>query len=182
MSNLRAEIIIDYSQVKQFEIHKQNVEKGWHDGNRSFAQFVCLFHSEVSEGVEGLRKLLMDTHLKEFPMLVVEMADTYIRVLDYFGMLNHRWSPALAFTERVLSGDRPTDLANLHATLSEAWNQRGNGEYSRWQLQRAAVMCWRIVEDEGFDMEEIVQTKLDYNKTRPDHMKAARDAEGGKKW
>ncbi|AAM28381.1 hypothetical protein [Vibrio phage VpV262] len=168
-----------YCQTTQAAIYQQNKEKGWHDEPRSFAQFTCLFHSEVSEGVEGLRKLLMDTHLVEFPMLVVEMADTFIRVLDYLGMKNISWDDGIS--EWSLTDDRPTDLANLHACLSEAWLQRGN-LFQNYQLQRAAVLAWRIVEAEGYDMAQIVATKLNYNKHRPDHMKAARDAAGGKKW
>ena len=168
-----------YCQAKQGAIYAQNVEKGWHDDERSFAQFACLFHSEVSEGVEGLRKILMDTHLKDLPMLVVEMADVYIRILDYTGSKGIGWDDGI--TEWRVTDDRPTDLANLHACLSEAWLQRGN-LFQNYQLQRAAILAWRIVEAEGHDMAAIVDAKLAYNKTRPDHMKAARDADGGKKW
>lgn len=181
MNKTKLNDIAAYSAMSQVTIYRQNVEKGWHDDARSNAQFICLFHSEVSEGVEGLRKILMDTHLKEYPMIVVEMADTYIRILDHFGMYNVFWNKQY-LTERLLTGDRPTDLANLHATLSEAWNMRSNSDIWFYQLQRAAILCWRIVEDEGYDMKEIVEAKVEYNRTRPDHSREHREAEGGKKW
>jgi hypothetical protein len=172
-------IITDYYKQMQPAIYKQNCEKGWHTGKRSQAQFICLFHSEVSEGVEGLRKLLLDTHLTEFPMVVVEMADTAIRILDYLGSKKVNWDDGLS--EWKLTDDLPTNLANLHACISEAWMQRGN-LFHTYQLQRAAVLAYRIVAAEGYSMEQILEAKVQYNKNRPDHDPAVRDAAGGKKW
>jgi len=133
-------IITDYYKETQPKIYKQNCEAGWHDDDRSVAKFICLFHSEVSEGVEGLRKILLDTHLVEYPMVVVEMADTAIRILDYLGMHKVNWDDGLS--EWKLTDDCPTDLANLHACISEAWLQRGN-LFHTYQLQRAAVLALR---------------------------------------
>lgn len=49
---------------------------------------MALVHSEVSEGLEGFRKSLMDDHLPHRPMVEVEMADAIIRILDLAGALN----------------------------------------------------------------------------------------------
>jgi len=51
------------------------------------ASKMCLVHSEISEGVEGMRKGLMDDHLPHRPMLEVELADAVIRILDLSGFL-----------------------------------------------------------------------------------------------
>lgn len=51
------------------------------------AEKLCLTHSEISEGMEGLRKNLMDDKLTHRPMLEVEMADAIIRMLDLSGAL-----------------------------------------------------------------------------------------------
>ena len=49
---------------------------------------IALIHSEISEGLEGYRKDLMDDHLPERKMLEVELADAIIRILDTAGGLN----------------------------------------------------------------------------------------------
>lgn len=52
------------------------------------AQKLCLSHSEISEGMEGYRKGLMDDKLPHRPMLEVELADAIIRIFDLAGALN----------------------------------------------------------------------------------------------
>lgn len=44
---------------------------------------IALIHSELSEGLEGLRKNLMDDHLPHRKMVTAEMADVLIRVFDF---------------------------------------------------------------------------------------------------
>lgn len=51
------------------------------------AEKLCLTHSEISEGMEGLRKNLMDDKLPHRSMLEVELADAVIRTLDLCGAL-----------------------------------------------------------------------------------------------
>jgi hypothetical protein len=43
---------------------------------------VALEHSELSEGLEGMRKDLMDDKIPEFTMEEAEAADTIIRIMD----------------------------------------------------------------------------------------------------
>ena len=52
------------------------------------AEKLCLTHSEVSEGMEGHRKNLMDDKLPHRSMLEVELADAVIRILDLCGALD----------------------------------------------------------------------------------------------
>jgi hypothetical protein len=51
------------------------------------AQKLCLSHSEISEGMEGHRKGLMDDKLPHRSMLEVELADCVIRLADLAGAL-----------------------------------------------------------------------------------------------
>jgi hypothetical protein len=60
------------------------------------AQKLALIHSEVSEGMEGHRKGLMDDKLPHRPMLEVELADAVIRIFDLAGALNYDLGGAIA--------------------------------------------------------------------------------------
>lgn len=51
------------------------------------AEKLCLTHSEISEGMEGLRKNMMDDKLPHRSMLEVELADAVIRTIDLCGAL-----------------------------------------------------------------------------------------------
>lgn len=57
---------------------------------------LALIHSEVSEGVEGHRKGLMDDKLPHRSMLEVELADTIIRAMDLAGGLGLDLGGAIA--------------------------------------------------------------------------------------
>lgn len=50
---------------------------------------IALIHSEASEALEGMRKGLMDDHLKHREMCEVELADIVIRVFDLAGFLGY---------------------------------------------------------------------------------------------
>jgi NTP pyrophosphatase (non-canonical NTP hydrolase) len=56
-------------------------------GKALVAEKLALVHSEVSEGLEGHRKGLMDDKLPHRPMLEVELADAIIRICDLAGAL-----------------------------------------------------------------------------------------------
>jgi hypothetical protein len=72
------------------EVHNNN-KKWWiniHTGeplDRNVGELLCLIHSELSEAMEGHRKGLMDDHLPHRSMEEVEIADAFIRLLDYAG-------------------------------------------------------------------------------------------------
>ena len=60
------------------------------------AQKLCLTHSEVSEGMEGHRKGLMDDKLPHRSMLEVELADAVIRIFDLAGAMRMDLGGAIA--------------------------------------------------------------------------------------
>lgn len=83
----------------QSRIHESVVSKGfWEDAEKVLnntdpencqavqkfiiGQKIALIHSEISEGLEGSRKNLMDDHLPDRSMLEVELADGIIRIMD----------------------------------------------------------------------------------------------------
>lgn len=65
-------------------------------GKATFAQKLCLIHSEVSEAMEGHRKNLMDDKLPHRPMAEVELADAAIRIFDLAGAMGYDLGGAIA--------------------------------------------------------------------------------------
>ena len=51
--------------------------------DRNPIELLGLAMTEISEGIHGIRKGMMDDHLPEYPMEQVEVADAIIRLLDY---------------------------------------------------------------------------------------------------
>lgn len=56
--------------------------------HRNKGELLMLTVSEIAEAMEGERKSLPDDHLPHRPMVEVEIADTFIRLLDYAGAFN----------------------------------------------------------------------------------------------
>ncbi len=54
---------------------------------KNVGELLCLVHSEISEAMEGHRKVLMDDKLPHRTMLEVELADAVIRIFDMAGGL-----------------------------------------------------------------------------------------------
>lgn len=65
-------------------------------GGALVSQKLCLTHSEISEGMEGHRKGLMDDKLPHRPMLEVELADAIIRIFDLAGAMRMDLGGAIA--------------------------------------------------------------------------------------
>ncbi len=65
--------------------HIPDVVKYSKQGSTLIASKLMLVVSEAAEALEGMRKGLMDEHLKDEEMFGVELADVLIRVLDLAG-------------------------------------------------------------------------------------------------
>lgn len=65
-------------------------------GKALVSEKLCLTHSEISEGMEGHRKGLMDDKLPHRLMIEVELADAMIRIADLAGALNLDLGGAIA--------------------------------------------------------------------------------------
>lgn len=168
----------------QNRIHKQNVEMGWWDNPRPFSTFVCLFHSELSEAMEGDRKNLMDDHLTQHPMFQVELADFVIRCLDWLGS---KGNTRFEFFVMGNTTDNLEFLADMHAQTSSAYNLSKDPFYSKedryvGNIGYAVVACFEFAKRTGFDLPKIIEEKIAYNAIRADHKRENRAKEGGKKY
>lgn len=168
----------------QNKIHQQNVEMGWWDAPRPFSTFVCLFHSELSEAMEGDRKGLMDDHLPHYPMFQVELADFVIRCLDWLGSKSWQDYDFYVFLRKSNSIEF---LADMHSQVTSAYNLMNDPYYGKRQgpmkaMASAVVHCFDHAELKGFDLHQIILEKVEYNKNRADHKKENRAKEGGKKY
>lgn len=163
----------------QTMIHQQNRELGWWDEPRPFSTFVCLFHSELSEAMEGDRKGLMDDHLTQYPMFQVELADFVIRCLDWLG--SQKDGNAINEVELLVlpSRDNCENLAELHDMVSRAFS---SDEYKCQFINDAVAFSFEIASYNNFDLNQIILDKVEYNKHRADHKRENRAKAGGKKY
>ena len=112
-TNLCAMTIKTSAENLQFFCHGQAKQNGWWTDmttgqdltskgypliapTRNVGELLCLVHSEISEAMEGHRKLLPDDKLPDRSMLEVELADAVIRVFDMAGGLGLDVAGAIA--------------------------------------------------------------------------------------
>lgn len=165
----------------QNKIHKQNVEMGWWDEPRPFSTFVCLFHSELSEAMEGDRKGLMDDHLPHYPMFQVELADFVIRCLDWLGSKFN----TIGYSDMLTIKSETTNttlIAELHNAVSQAYQAEKDGCHNDAidEIVDAVNVCFGYAKNK-FDLKKIILEKVEYNKHRADHQRENRQGKAGQK-
>lgn len=166
-------------------VHQANI-KWWqnvHTGEpieRNRCELVALIISELSEALEGERKNLMDDKLPHRRMAEVEMADAYIRVLDFAGGFGIH-----------IDDDQYPDIGPM--------TDEGNRAESIWHIMRAAsglgyrrphdtsiIKVIHMIEHYcafyGYDLEGAYAEKMAFNAVREDHTHEARKAAGGKQF
>ena len=120
------------------EIHQNAVEHGWWDEDRSFGDIVALCHSELSEALEE--------HRNDKPMC-------------YFTKLRYVLPEVIeAFDPNKVFMDE-TDM-----TLRDK-DSKPEGIATEMADCIIRILDW--AGKEGIDMESIIESKHQYNKTRP---------------
>ena len=172
------------------DIHAQNVAVGWWDEPRPYTVFNSLFISELSEGVEGDRKKLMDDKLPHYWNTHVEIADFVIRVLDFLGGRNELGSPA-EWTLDYKKVNNPIDFtgychftSEMTVLLSLAYSAHkgGNHRLRNAYLAETVIHSERYAVANNFKLWQIVEEKREFNKHRADHKRDNRKMEGGKSY
>lgn len=162
-------------------IHAAN-EKWWQDVNthkpiqRNRFELLSLAISEVSECLEGERKDLMDDKLPKRKMAEVEMADAYIRLLDFsvgFGLSLLREQKRDGIAQ-----NKGEALFHLMRLITYVGGEK-NPEF--W-VGICLIYIEQYCEKWGYDLWGAIDEKLDFNRTRIDHQHEQRKLSNGKKF
>lgn len=173
-------------------IHENAVSHGWWEKERSFAEIVALIHSELSEALEEYRSgkpflyFVIETIQQDGKVIpemrtdygdgnygdekpegiVVELADTVIRILDYAG--KRKWD--IQEATELRSGIKnkgftlPELVAKCHYFVSEGYaDEESRSVYFADCINLISSWC----ADNGGDLDEAIVIKHEYNKSRP---------------
>lgn len=161
-------------------IHEQQI-KWWVDLEtlkpikRDSREAMMLVVTELAEAAEGVRKDLMDDKLPHRKMKEVEMADAYIRLLDFAGGYDielERIGGAMKVDPNKLAGILII-VRSVSAWLTVAMPSTVVSE------ALFLIQCYCIHHD--LDLDGALIEKVAYNETREDHSREHRMASGGKK-
>lgn len=165
------------------DIHRRN-HKWWHDkdGNRlerNRGELLMLVVSELSEAMEALRKDLWDDKLPHRKGEEVEMADAYIRLLDYAEGTGIEIDADMSDDEPD-GKNRAEDLFEIVKAVADI---KYDTSYSdKFNIIYAVSLIVKYCEHYNLDLQGAVAEKLAYNDTREDHTWEAREAANGKKF
>lgn len=170
---------------KAKEIHELN-RQWWEDLTtgkrieRNRGQLLMLVITEFAEAVEGIRKGLMDDKLPHRKMEEVEMADAYIRLMDYAGGFGlELWDGGGNWGPEIVQDKAETVLRMCHIITCIYYADLGaEGMMVSGALRSIEVYC----QHHSLDLSGAVEEKLAYNKSREDHTHAHRISAGGKKF
>lgn len=164
------------------DIHRRNY-KWWHDkdGNRlerNRGELLMLVVSEIAEAMEALRTDAWDDKLPHRKGEEVELADAYIRLLDFaegFGLTVDDGHYG------ICSDNKSENLLNIVESIVDAWSSSGRRD-EPVHLSDAIGLVVSYCDHYNLDLQGAVAEKLTYNDTRRDHTYEAREAHGGKKF
>lgn len=165
------------------EIHEQNVHVGWWDAcpvkSARYETAMMLVITELAEACEGDRKNLMDTHIPEFKMFDMELADTAIRLFDLAGALEVDLSGNGAAMASIMPTFFDLDTPEqLYRAVKQMTLYHSPSECIRYAV--ASVFCIAKLHD--IDLLNLVAIKREYNAKRLDHKRSERAKTHGKKY
>lgn len=180
------------------EIHADNVAAGWWSDlttgeriERNVGELLMLVVTELSEAADGLAGNLMDDKLPHRQMVEVELADTAIRIFDFCGAgyaidTDKRFANIVAIVQHGIFAKclTPNDfLLAIIGHVSGAMEHHRKSRPEEMGRSLAIALHGIFVLGELLDLDVMgaVAEKRHFNKTRRDHSREARLADGGKK-
>lgn len=151
-------------------VHQTAVDHGWHDEERTFNTYACLFHCELSEAFEELRKGEGHEYYKgengKPEGFYVELVDCIIRMLDWLGQENLSATPI--FPDWKPDKERRADsIAAAHSQICSAQDWKWDIRQRKPFIKAAIGTLVAVLESEGQDVFALIREKDAYNKTRP---------------
>lgn len=182
------------------EVHRNN-HKWWiniHTGEplvRNKHEMLMLVVTELAEAAEGERKNLMDDHLPHRKMAEVEIADAYIRMLDFAAghgypileePINAVWDEDIeeAKLKYGIPLNKLQNLMQLTKLVSNLDDEISFDNDPEQVSELISIVIFGLIvysRVHGYDIEGAYQEKNEYNKTRKDHSIEERLKENGKK-
>jgi len=159
------------------EVFEANKAKGFHDTKHETGVYLALIVSELSEALESHRQVCMtiepmisvvlgftdvNTFKLEFEENIKdtfedELADAYIRILDYCGMKE------ISLKNAVYNASCMHKHKEVGSWLNEVTKRVTQGVY----MDESIYYIKWIADKMQIDLESHIKAKLRYNKTRP---------------
>lgn len=172
------------------EIHADNVKAGWWTdintgesivATRNRPEMLMLIVSELSEASEGFGK--PDDKLPQFAGFAVELADADIRLLDLLGaegeIVPDSWVNDIHIADTA--DESLMRIVNIISRAMEHYRKGRRAEYigslynAHMNINRLADLC-------DINLPEIIESKRQFNRNRPDHKIENRLKADGKKF
>lgn len=185
-------------------IYQHNLKAGWWDDNRPDGTTLALIHSEIVEAWEGNLSQNRDPHLPQYSNELVELADTAIRIYDFFGRKGWDIEKAVDAIYSVAAEPfvNSYELVNFpyfymsltthvsHAlegvrknlTIQVGPDNRDEMEIAPFELALAMVTIYTACHNWDFPLAEAIGDKRAYNANRADHKRENRAKSDGKKF
>lgn len=181
-------------------VHENN-KKWWIDIytgaplERNKFEMLMLVITELAEAAEGERKNLMDDHLPTRKMAEVELADAFIRMLDFAGgfnyniqseIINEVWNEDIQEIIKIyeLPENKLQGLLDICLPVV-ILGQMLYGNASKKEIEEVISAIFFFIlgyaRIHNYDIIGAYREKNEYNKTRKDHSIEERLKENGKK-
>lgn len=176
---------MEYNKIAE-AVHKNAVEHGWWEGERPIACVMALIHSELSEALEEERDERpfvyvndeyngRETDMEHFngrkpEGTGIELADTVIRILDLAGRYRVDMDKIMGCKFLDLVPDIYSLIADCHFYVSDAYAKNCEGDVVEKifsSLGEVVKMIEEYVAEAGYSLEQLINIKHEYNKTRP---------------
>ena len=176
---------MEYNKIAK-AVHKNAVEHGWWEETRPVACVMALIHSELSEALEEERVGRpfvyvedeyngRETDMEHFngrkpEGTGIELTDTVIRILDLAGRYRVDMDKIMGCKFLDLVPDIYSLIADCHFYVSEAYIKHCEGDDAEKifsSLGEVVCMIEGYVAEAGYSLEQLINIKHEYNKTRP---------------